>query len=137
MRLVGKTLATMTIAAAIGVGSLVAQDTAPLTGQWAVEIIGGVGVGADSRAALTFAADGAVSGSGGCNRLMGRAGISGQTIKFGPLATTRMACSAAVMAMERKLLDAFTATRSYHIAGSLLTLHDASGVELVRLARRP
>jgi heat shock protein HslJ len=135
--LVEKALATLIIAAMVGAGPLAAQDTAPLTGQWAVQSVGGVGVGADSRAALAFAADGAVSGSGGCNRLMGRADVSGQTVTFGPLATTRMACTAAVMAMERKLLDTLTATRSYRIAGSLLTLHDASGVELVRLARGP
>jgi heat shock protein HslJ len=66
---------------------------------------------------------------------MGRAAISGQTITFAPVAT--MACVRTVMDQERRLLDAFTSTCSYRIAGSVLTLHDGSGVELVRLARRP
>jgi heat shock protein HslJ len=82
-------------------------------------------------------ADGAVGGSGGCNRLMGRADISGQTITFGPVATTRMACAGTAMDQQRRLLDALTSTRSCRIAGTILTLHDGSGVELVRLARRP
>jgi len=79
-------------------------------------------------------ADGALSGSAGCYRLMGRADISGQTTTFGPVATTRMACASTVMDQERRLLDALTSTRSYRIADSVLTLHDGSGVELVRLA---
>jgi len=40
------------------------------------------------------------------------------------------------MQQERKLLDALAATRSYRIADAMLTLHDTSGAELVRLIRR-
>jgi heat shock protein HslJ len=107
-----------------------------LTGnQWRVQSIGGVSVGADSRASITIAADGTLGGSGGCNRLMGRAGIKGEAITFAPIATTRMACAPDIMQQERKLLDALQATRSYRLEGTALTLRDASGRELVRLAR--
>jgi putative lipoprotein len=109
----------------------------PLTGsEWRVEDIGGVGAGADSRANISIAADGALSGSGGCNRLMGRADIKGEALTFAPVATTRMACALDIMQRERKLLDALQATRSYRITGAALTLHDAAGAELMRLARR-
>ena len=108
-----------------------------LTGsEWRVESIGGVGVGADSRASITIAGDGALSGSGGCNRLMGRADIKGEAVTFAPVATTRMACAPDIMQQERKLLDALQATRSYRLDGAALTLRDVSGAELMRLARR-
>ena len=77
-----------------------------------------------------------MTGSGGCNRLMGRADINGASITFGTLATTRMACAPKVMEQERRLLDAMAATRSYRVADAVLTLHDASGAELVRLTRK-
>ena len=117
----------------------VAQRAVParLTGgEWVVESVGGVTTGGDRRARIAFAADGRVTGSGGCNRLMGRADINGEAIAFGTLATTRMACVPKVMEQERKLLDALAATRSYRIAEIMLTLHNASGAELVRLTRR-
>jgi heat shock protein HslJ len=136
MRSVGMCLATI-VAVVVGAGTSCAQDQAQLSGQWTVESIGGVGVGGDSRAAIAFAGDATVSGSGGCNRLIGRADISGAAITFGRVATTRMACSGPVMDQERRLLDALAATRGYRITGSVLMLHDASGVELVRLTRRP
>lgn len=104
--------------------------------EWRVESIGGVGVGADSRASIAIAADGALSGSGGCNRLMGRADIKGETLTFAPVATTRMACAPDIMQQERKLLDALQATRSYRLEAAALTLRDVSGAELMRLARR-
>jgi heat shock protein HslJ len=63
-------------------------------------------------------ADGTVSGSAGCYRLMGRADVGGQTITFGPVAT--MACAGTVMDQERMLLDALTSTRSYRIAAAYL-----------------
>jgi heat shock protein HslJ len=41
------------------------------------------------------------------------------------------------MDQERRLLDALASTRTYRIAGNILTLQDGSNVEPVRLARRP
>jgi putative lipoprotein len=106
-----------------------------LTGEWVVKRIGGVG--SDSRASIAIAADGAVSGSGGCNRLMGRAKISSEAVRFAAIATTRMACAPAVMEQERRLLEALAATRSYRVNGAGLALRDASGGHLIELTRRP
>jgi putative lipoprotein len=104
-------------------------------GDWVVQSIGGQSVGRDRSTRIAIAADGRVTGSGGCNRLMGRTDINGQSITFSAIATTRMACAPPVMQQERKLLDALAATRSYRIADAMLTLHDTSGAELVRLIR--
>jgi heat shock protein HslJ len=48
---------------------------------------------ADSAGYLfELGADGRVSGKADCNRMMGTYTIDAQTLRFGPLATTRMAC---------------------------------------------
>jgi heat shock protein HslJ len=119
-----------------GATAVMAQGAAPVQltgGEWVVESVGGVSASGDRRARIAIAADGRVTGSGGCNRLMGRADINGETIRFGTLATTRMACAPAIMERERKLLDALATTRTYRIADTMLTLHDASSAEVARL----
>jgi heat shock protein HslJ len=58
-----------------------------------------------------------VTGSGGCNRLTGTFALSADELRFGPLATTRMACPEP--AMERAALDRVT---SYALDERALTL---------------
>jgi len=45
-----------------------------------------------SDASLTFAEDGSLTGSTGCNNLMSDYVVDGATLKVGPVATTKMAC---------------------------------------------
>ncbi len=85
----------------------------PPAGTWLAEDIAGGGVIDRAQTTLTIAADGTVSGSGGCNRYHGKAVVSGAAIQFGPLAATRMACSPALMDQEAKLLGALAAARSW------------------------
>lgn len=49
--------------------------------------------------ALEFA-DGRVSATGACNRMSGTYRIAGDTLRIGPLATTKMACKGPLMAAE-------------------------------------
>ena len=134
-----RNLIALVVLTLAGASAGIAQGTATparLTGgDWVVQSIGGLSVDGDRRARIAIAAGGRVTGSGGCNRLMGRTDINGESITFGAIATTRMACAPAVMQQDRKLLDALAATRSYRIADAMLTLHDTSGAELVRLIR--
>ena len=46
---------------------------------------------------VTFTPEGQAHGSGGCNRFSGGYTLAGKTLNIGPLATTKMACVAAVM----------------------------------------
>ncbi len=60
---------------------------------------------------LTFSPDGRVFGSTGCNRFVGSYDLSGEGLRFGPLAGTRMACSVAQSATEAAMtaaLDSIT-----------------------------
>jgi copper homeostasis protein (lipoprotein) len=75
-----------------------------------------------------------VQGSAGCNRMMGTYQLTGASLKFGPLATTRMACPA--MDVEQAFLVALDGTTRYEIIGSSLTLYGADGA-LARLEAPP
>ena len=60
--------------------------------------------------------------------------IAGDTLSFGPLAGTLMACPEAVMDQERKFHDALAATAAFWLdaAQRKLVLLDAAGAELIR-----
>ena len=61
-----------------------------------------------------------MTGSGGCNRLFGAATVAGDSLTFGDIGTTRMACAPAVMEQEQKFLAALAATRSFRFDGPQL-----------------
>jgi len=88
------------------------------------------------QSVLEISGDGAVSGSGGCNRLHGQATISGASLSFGAIASTRMACPPAVMDQESKFLSALQAVRSFRVDPQQrkLFLLDAAGQTVMRLS---
>jgi heat shock protein HslJ len=108
-----------------------AEAGVPLEGTaWRLVELGGKPVTAlaDSswRPGLTLLVDGhKVQGSAGCNRMTGNYQVSGASLRFGPLVTTRMACAA--LKAERAYLDALGATTRYEIVGTSLTLYGANG----------
>jgi hypothetical protein len=71
-------------------------------------------------------ANGKVSGSAGCNSYNGNyqaAGTEGKnTITFGPLATTRMACDQPLMEQEQLYLAALESATEYTVEGFALTI---------------
>jgi heat shock protein HslJ len=78
------------------------------------------------RATLRFDADSArVSGFAGCNRFAGSYTLSGDSLRFGPLVMTRMACSDG-MELERNLSAALEATRRYELSSTQLKLFGPS-----------
>ena len=81
----------------------------------------------------TFTAD-QISGSSGCNTYNGAYTLDGNTVKIGPLATTRMACEPAVMDQETAFLTALQAATTVEQNGANVTLRDASGAIQVTLA---
>lgn len=125
---------TIVLIAALGPGCTAARDEVSTPqGKWLAADIGGAAVADGVQTTLDIAADGAVSGSGGCNRYGGTADITGSSISFGPLAATRMACPPAQMDQETKFFDALERARSWKIAGSNLLLLGSDGTAVVRL----
>lgn len=78
-----------------------------------------------------------VSGSTGCNRLSGSYSLRGSGLKFGPLATTKMACADG-MAQEQAFLAALAAVDGWRtVERQSLELLDARGEVLARFTAGP
>ena len=87
------------------------------------------------RATLRFDADTTrVGGFSGCNRFGGSYTVDGDSLRFGPLAMTRMACADG-MDLERKLSSALEATRRYKLSTTQLQLFGPSG-SIARFSRQ-
>ena len=72
-----------------------------------------------------------VSGTGGCNRLMGGFRLTDEELSFSKLASTQMACVPDVLAYERRYNEALTRVRRWSIDKRNLLLHDAAGRALL------
>lgn len=73
---------------------------------------------------LLFGADGRVSGKAGCNTYGGEYQVIGDTVSFGRLLTTLMACPEDVLKQEHDYLAILEGVDAYAIAGEALTLTD-------------
>lgn len=107
------------------------------SGKWLAEDIDGGGVIDRLQTTLEIRDDGIVTGMGGCNRYAGSAKFDATTIKFLPMASTRMACSAAAMMQESKFHTTLEKIRAWRIdeARRKLILLDGQGFEMMRLSR--
>jgi putative lipoprotein len=87
------------------------------------------------RATLRFDADTArVSGFSGCNRFAGAYTLAGDSLRFGQLIMTRMACDRG-MDLESGLSAALDATRRYELSSTQLKLFGPSGA-VARFSRQ-
>lgn len=103
-------------AVAVTVLGLLAGCAGPASAQ---ALVGVWGSTAAKQPNLTIESDGAFSGTDGCNRLSGRGSIDGDTITFGAIARTMMACQG----VDEWLVGAATGTAK----GRTLTVHDRNG----------
>ncbi len=79
---------------------------------------------------------GRLSGSAGCNRLMGSYTLKGESIVFEPkMASTMMACPELLMAQDQAVGQAFAAVVRVRLAGDLMELLDAEGKPVLRFLR--
>jgi len=108
-----------------------AQPDLPLTGTpWVVNTLLRPNAQVRSQAldevrpTLTIAPDGQVSGLAGCNRMTGRADISGTEVTF-HIGTTRMMCAPEVMDIEGQVLEALHGNTEFSIDSGTLTIRNA------------
>jgi putative lipoprotein len=107
-----------------------------LNGRWVVEEIGGETLrGRGQRPILEIAANGSVSGNGGCNGMGGSVRIRRNQIDFGRLISTQMACAPAVMHQERQFITTLEQANSFEIErrNRVLRLIDQRGRTIMRL----
>lgn len=82
-----------------------------------------------TQAEITFASDGTISGTGGCNRLLGSYHSDADEIRIEPLASTQKACPtpAGVMEQEAQIIAALEGARTFSIDGDRLELRASDG----------
>jgi heat shock protein HslJ len=78
-----------------------------------------------------------VSGSGGCNRLMGGFQLGSEQLRFSRLASTQMACEPAAMAFERRFVGALEQVRRWSIDKRNLLLQDERSRTLLLFTATP
>ncbi len=86
----------------------------------------------------SFAEDGTLSGSAGCNNYNTQYEIGGESITIGPIALTQMFCSdpEGIMEQEAQYLAALQNARTYTIELDQLDLFDAEGTRMVSYVAR-
>lgn len=126
--------AAATAATAACAPARVATSTTPLDGSnWRLARLGGTpavsGTDSERAAQIRFHPDsGRVYGSGGCNRISGPYTVSGDSLRLGPMISTRMACiDEQANRQEVAFLAALDSTRRYRISGDTLTLEGEGG----------
>lgn len=91
--------------------------------KWQLVDVLGDAIVANTRPTLDFTDDGKVEGNGTCNNFSGPVTITGTTIKFGPLVSTKKACAdEAGNAQEVKYLAALNDAESYTVEGTTLNV---------------
>lgn len=111
-------------------------ETSDIVGPvWVAEGIAGAGVIDNSQVTLRLDADGQLAGSGGCNRYGGSYALDRATLRFGPLAATKMACAEALMDQEQRYFEVLAGVERFAVtADGALVLTTPEGKE-IRLRR--
>jgi heat shock protein HslJ len=113
----------------------------PLLGTWTlISALGGMGASnalPGTTITATFADDGTVSGSAGCNNYFGSYQARVNTLTIGALATTLMTCNspAGIMNQEKIYLSNLQGAATYSINGDILSILDADGKTLLTFRR--
>lgn len=105
-----------------------------LTGTvWQVEDIDQGGIVDASMVTIRFPEDGRIAGDTGCNKFFGAAVISGKSISISGTGVTQMACAEALMAQERRFLDALQDASHLEMDNDTwLVFYDATRTERLR-----
>lgn len=102
-----------------------------VTGTVANEAVSSVPI--DSTASITIAEDGTVAVNTGCNTGSGSVEVGDDTLTFGPIAITKMACPPEQTALETSVLAVVQGDVAYEIDGSHLSLRSGDGDDQVGL----
>src|SRR3954464_265007 len=103
---------------------------------WRLEDFPGTAVLDSATPTLEFPSEGQAAGSASCNRFTGPVTIAGDSVTFGPMATTRMACPEAVMGQESAYLEALGKAERFRAEGPLLYIYSAGREKPLRFIRR-
>ena len=112
------------------------EETANLVGPvWIAEQVAGAALPVDPQVTLQFGADGRAAGKGGCNQYGGPYQTTGNSISFGAMASTRMACDGDVMDREQAYLDMLARVSSFEVRNNAELILSADDGKRIRLRR--
>jgi heat shock protein HslJ len=119
-----------------------ASAPAPVPGlsgsSWQLEDLAGTPAVSGVEATLEFLDGDRVAGNASCNRFTGTVKASGSSITIGPLAATRMACTAdAANDQEAAYLRALNEAERFVLEGTTLQIFSKGQAKPLRLARKP
>ena len=104
----------------------------PLDGTaWRLSELNGERVLDSAKATLEFAR-GRVTGNSSCNRFSGTVNVAADSIHFGALLSTRMACPDAIMRQEAAYLEALSNAVRYTREGNSMILHQKGSAKPLR-----
>ncbi|MQS38453.1 META domain-containing protein [Streptomyces katsurahamanus] len=134
----------LTLTAAKGAEiALSSEPAAPLTGtKWTVNSLmdgdtsTSLPAGTENSAHLTFAKDGTVRGSLGCNTFTATAKVSGEKITLGRLASTRRMCTGTLQQVEAHLTKVLDGKATFRLLNRGLTLTGPDDQGVVATAER-
>lgn len=113
------------------------KPSLPLPGTWTlVSMIAGMGTSnalPGTTINATFADDGTVSGTAGCNNYVASYQSGVNTLTIGTMATTQMTCNSptGIMNQEQIFLTNLRAAATFTITGDLLSISDSNGKTLL------
>jgi heat shock protein HslJ len=96
---------------------------------WRPSYISASALPSKARMFVQFKPDGLITGNGGCNRFFGPYSISGNTIKIGPLASTRKGCPGLIQ-VETAFFATLEAATTFERDETKLVLFNEAGVEV-------
>lgn len=119
-----------------------AMSVAELDGEWNIISVNNrtVGAGTDTKPTLSMdIKNNRISGNAGCNRIMGTLAYSNdkaQTVSFGQVATTRMACRD--METEKDIVAALNSVRHFgKQENGNITLYNEGSMQVMELSKGP
>jgi heat shock protein HslJ len=114
-------------------GSVGVSTDALTASTWRPERLREMRLPQDTEMRIHFAADGNLSGNGGCNRFFGSYALTGEGLAIGELGATRMACPEPAASFEISFMDALQSASKATIAENRLVLKNSAGDTVVRL----
>ncbi|QFP77385.1 META domain-containing protein [Deinococcus sp. AJ005] len=132
---------TILLSAALGLSALAsAQATPPATdGNWTLTALtdaqGTTAPTGTDIPTLTVQGE-QISGSAGCNTFTTSGALTGQTFRFGPLATTRKLCAPEQNALETRVLNVLGQARVYARIGDTLLLTSGTSKAVFKMVGR-
>jgi heat shock protein HslJ len=105
---------------------LVLEDAFIFGSKWRLTHIGSVGVKTTRPYIQLDGATKKFSGDGGCNRMSGVAEVTGRTVKFSRIISTKRACvDAKLQQVENELMGGLERANSFFIRGDVMRLYSA------------